>query len=218
MQKFYPDIRRYVLLIATAVLVLLAFYFQTAKDDMYRMLLQEKFASIRYDADFACSTFDYLVQRDNKWDVQKYQDTLIFLASKIDATSKCYGELFDEQFNSISKRSPVFPNKTFDPKEYPDLMFLMQSENTGDYTVMFDPQVVPAHELHLHWRWIPTDKEIENRLLLIVGCTKYSVNTKITDKFINSTVALFLISSVFVIGSIMMLSVRSRRTGDNRAG
>jgi len=205
--------RRWFLLGAILFLIGVAAYFHFAMEGILNALLQERFAAVKYEAEHICSIVDYLVDRDGGWEVEKYQGVFSFLVGKMDATSNSYAELLDEQLNKLSERHPVFPSKTFDPKEYPDFLQLLLTENSGDYMVMFDPMdgETAPHPLYLYWRWVPTGKQHENRLLLIVGCTQYSVNARIADWLIYGILALFFISTIYAIGSLMILTVEKRK-------
>ena len=205
------------LLVAIAILIAFAFYFHSAKEHVFRSLLHERVAAIKNDVDYVCDMVDYLVVEDGGWCVEKYRDSLAFLTERIDATPNVYAELMDGSFSAISNRViPEGDSWWFDPRQCPDLMALLQSENTGNYSVMCPENGMPL-EVHLHWRWIPTCGQHENRVLLIVGVTQYSVNTRIEDRFIYGIIALFFTSAVFVIGSMMLLTVeyRKRRRGND---
>jgi len=190
-----------------------AFYFHYELGKAREALLQERFAAVKYEAEHICTIVDYLVDRDGGWEAEKYKGVFSFLAGRMDATSNSYAELLDEQLNKLSERHPVFPSKTFDPQEYPDFLQLLMTEDFGDYVVMFDPedgQTTP-HPLYLYWRWVPTGNHHENRLLLIVGCTKYSVNASIADWSVHGIVALLFTSLVCIIASIATMTVERRK-------
>ena len=105
----------------------------------------------------------------------------------------------------------MFPTKPFVLQDRPEIVDMVRSADSGEYFGSFDPQVVPAHTWYLRWQWIPTDNEYDNRLLLLIGCSEYSVNTKINDSMVYSSAALLIVSSVCVVGSIMALTVRKPR-------
>ena len=211
MHSMHKNTKRYALLGAIAVLIGFAVWFQMILNHMHDSLLQERIASVSHDVDFVCDTLDYLVERDEGWDIEKYQEVLVFLVSKMDAAadSRLYAELFDEQLNSISTRSPLFAGSPFDPREVPDLFAVLQSEESGYFLTEHTVQG-KAHDMHIQFRWIPTGDH-HNRVLLVVGVTKYAINTEIAVWVSWSVVAIMFVTAIFIVGSMMALTVEKRR-------
>ena len=221
MHYINKDTRRYILLGAILVLVCFTLRLHYAYADARYKLLQEKRANVTYTANHICKVVDYLVERDGGgWEAKKYKDVFSFLVGELDATANAYAELFDDQFNKLSERTPVFPSRTFDIEEFPELKELLLADETGNYVVWFDPMdgKTAPHDLYLYWRWVPTGKHHENRLLLIVGCTKYSVSAELADWAMIDNVALLFISMSIIIVCMMMLSVDRRVSNQSRKG
>ena len=197
-------------LAAIVILIGFAFYFHAAKEHVFRSLLKEKVVAISNDVNYVCSMVDYLVEQDGDWDVVKYQDSLAFLTEQIDSTPNVYAELFNSELETISNRViPEGDSWWFEPRVFPELMILFESENTGYHFVTCPDQMCPntnkPMEVHLHWQWIPTDSEqYENRVLLVVGVTQHSVDTAIDSWLIYGIVALFFTSTVIIVVSLIV--------------
>ena len=208
--------RKIVWLGAIAILIGYALYFHFAKEHMFRSLLREKVVSIANDVNYVSAMVDYLVEQDGGWDDEKYRDALVFLTERIDATPNVYAELLDSHFKTLSDRIvPESDSWFFEPREFPDLMGLLLTENMGYFQVICPERMCPnTHkplEVHLHWQWIPTSGQYENRVLLVVGVTQHSVNAALESWLIYGIVALLFTSAVFIVGSIILATAKRRK-------
>jgi hypothetical protein len=129
----------------------------------------------------------------------------VFLASRIDSAPYSYGELLDSEFNSLSVRTEAFPGHPFRPQDYPGLLERLVAVDRGYYAVSFDPKVVPAHEIHLYWRWVPYNGDPSGRLLLIVGCTKYTAVTEAPQTLLTILTVLFSALAISILWKILGL-------------
>jgi len=214
----HRDKKRYALCSAIPILMGFVGYFYMVFQHFEDSLLRVRLAAVTFEAEHFCNMVDYLVERDGGWEAEKYKEVFVFLVGRMDATSNSYAELLDEQLNKLSERVPVFQSRTFDPREFPDFVNLLLAEDIGNHVILFDPMdgKTAPHDLYLHWRWVPTGKNYENRLLLIVGCTKYSVNTQFAAWIGYGLVALIVVTAMYVIASIMVLTVDRRRNPNDR--
>jgi len=210
MHYIHRDVKRYFLLLGIVILAGFAVYFQSAKDHVFKALLHEKVIAVEHDVNYICDTLNFLVA-ENGWEVEKYKDALMFLTEQLDATPNIYAELCDDQFNTLSHRIiPVDDSWAFNPRWYPDFVSAVQSADSGQYTISHPQKDAPPLIVYLHWRWIPTGS-YENKVLLSVGVTQYSVDTKLADWLTYGILALFFTATVFIVGSIMLLSVDRRK-------
>jgi len=106
----------------------------------------------------------------------------------------------------LSDRTPLFDDAPFDPWEYSALVQAVSENERGEITVWFEKEGAIPHRLHLYFRWIPTDETLQNRLLMIVGVSKYSINTGIGSGVTYGAAALIAVSAVFIVGSVVLLS------------
>ena len=205
-------------LLLTAILILagFAFYFHAACDHVYYTLLKERRAAAELNVDYFCDMVDYLVERDGGWDMERYRDTLVAFTECVDATSNVYAELMDESYMTLSER--ILPEEDswwFEPREFPDLMKQLKTENAGTCDIVCPCGSSESVTVYLHWRWVPTDIAHENRVLLMVGVTQYSVNASLASWVYGGVIALLFTAAVFIIGSIILLTAEpkvSRRT------
>jgi len=199
-------VRRSILLGALIILIGFAVYFQVARTHLSDALLHEKVVAVKNDVNYIGTILDYLVKRDGNWSKEKYQDVLAFTTQQLDATPNIYAELLDEQFNTLSERIiPADDRWRFDLKNYPDLIKLLQKENSGEYHVGVRGSDGTVLGVQLCWRWMPADIRHEDRVLLIAGISHYSVSTQLAKGLNYGIIVLFSLSAVFVACSLVML-------------
>jgi len=88
---------------------------------------------------------------------------------------------------------------------YPEIVSAIMSRENGTYKLWFDKEGATPHDLYIYYRWIPTDKSLDNRLLVMIGVSKYSVNTNIGAWITYGALALIIISAIFIIGAVILL-------------
>ena len=192
---------------ALAILILAAFcmYFYLSLNNMSDTLLQEKIISRRFDVDLVCDEIDKFVEIDNDWNTYDYETILSYVVTEIDGTVGTYAELFDGHLNSLSERSPLFKGAPFDPREYPELIDFVKLNESGDMTVWFDKEGITPHDLYIYFRWVPTDKNLSNRLLVMIGVSKFSVDSNISVWVTYGAASLIVVSFVFIVTTVLTI-------------
>lgn len=199
--------KRYLLAVALFVLVAFCGYFYVAFKHVNHLLLQEKIIDRRFDIDIICDEIDRIIIQNNDWDTYNYKSILASLSSKIDATIGTYSELFDDQMNSLSIRKPLFGMAPFVPHNYPALMDAINNHEHGDIEIMFNETTAAAipHKIYIYFRWTPTDKNLKNRMLVIVGVSRFSLNSNIGNDIVYGAVALIIVTAVFILVTVILL-------------
>ena len=213
MQYIKKDTKRYLLLGAILVLIGYTGYFYAVILHAEHIILKERIASVRNNLAHGVSLVDYLVKKHNDWDNGFYTEMLKPLVEILDAQPNVYVELLDDSLTTISERIvPETDLWAFDLRSHSDFMEQLLTENSGE-TVIICTNLKDNEPLdvYFYWRWIPTDKEYENRVLMLIGVTKYSVNTQLDCWVAYGIIALILTSAFFILGSIMMLTVERRQ-------
>ena len=188
-------------------------YFSTAISHMNEILLQEKFLDVKSSIDLVFNQIDRSVTANDDWLTRNYVEIIGALVQHIDDWPGVYGELMDENLATLSTRVPTYPpgagkeelpeNVMFDPRKYPEVLARLQTEDRGEAVVSFSAPGIAAHDMHLYWRWVPTDKKLKNRMLAVVGVSKHSVNSTIAAWVSYGAIALILISSAIFLWAIM---------------
>ena len=199
-------------LFLSAFLILIGFcgYFSWAIPHFGDVLLEEKRISRQFDIDLICDEIDRYVEQDKNWETYRYKQILAQCVSKIDATGGTYAELFNENFESLSERHPYFANFSFDPRTYSALIGEIKRQNRGEMTVFVNEESVPAHDMHVYWRWVPTSPEYQNRLLVVLGVSKYALDSSVSDWITYGAIALIITASTFIVGCVIYITTTAR--------
>jgi hypothetical protein len=135
-----------------------------------------------------------------------YRTILSGVVSELDATTGVYAELFDADLNNISERSQTYGEALFEAAEYPELMQAMGGNEQGESTVRFDKQGTPPHDIYIYFRWVPTDNTLHNRMLIVLGMSRYSVSNSISSWIVYGAAALIIIAAAFILAAEILLS------------
>lgn len=212
--------KRYLLAAALFVLVAFCGYFYYAFGHVNNVLLNEKIIDRRFDIDIICDEIDRIIEQNKDWDTYNYKSILSSLVTKIDATVGTYSELFDEQMKSLSVRRPLFGKAPFAPFNYPQLMDAIQNNEYGDMKIMFNEIGAIPHIIHVYFRWTPTDKSLKNRMLVLVGVSRFSIDSNIGNEIIYGAVALIIVASLFILVCVILLCqlgfIYKSRQGDDK--
>jgi len=218
MHFIQKNTRRYLLTGAIFILMIFAACFQMLGEHAYYSLCQERFRAVERNIAYVCGTLDYLVAEDGNWDQGKYLSALKFIVERVDETPNVYAVLMDAHFEILSTQIILDDDKwSFDKDNHPDLLEAMLAEETGSIVVMSEPfdaklRPAPSVPVHLCWRWIPTGRQHENKVLCLVGITKHAVDTHLADWTAWCVVALLTVTAIFIVFSIMLLTVDRRKT------
>ena len=204
----FKEVRRHLLLGAIAVLIVFCAYFHCAISRFEETLLQERLSGYQSEVDCICNTIDYLVDLDKNWDTHNYQKTLSYMVSNIRATGDTYAELFDDQLNRLPVGTPLLAGLSFPLEEYPEIVDSVKSADNGKTRAQCVGPAEREYDLSFYWRWVPTDRECKNRLLVVIGVSKCSVNASMRDPVTYGTAALIVVTSIFIVGSLMIVTVR----------
>ena len=197
--------RKYLFLIPFLLLIGFCAYFYAAMNHMEDRLLREKIADRRFAVNIICDEIDRLVETDDNWGVYDYVTILSDVVAQIDGTGGTYAELFDEGIHGVSERSPLFDGAPFDPMEYPDLARAMRENEAGEMVVEFDKPGAPKHDLSVYFRWVPTDTTLEHRLLVVVGVSKFSIDSDISVWVAYGAAVLIIVTAALMLGAVILL-------------
>ena len=202
---------RYLFLLPIIILISFTGYFYQAHKLVYEMLINEKYIDRQFVVDIACDEIDRIVTLNPNFSKDNYITVLRHVAEEIDNTYGSYGELFDHELNSQSTRNHFFADSPLKIFDHSEIVNAVSNAERGKVVLWYNKPSIPQHYLYIYFRWVPTDSENKDKLLLIVGVSKYSVNSKIGVKMIYGTVALIIISTIFVTAALIILLERRAR-------
>jgi len=200
---------KYILPAALLLLIVFAIYFTYVFDYADNKLIMEKYDARIMTTDVLCETIDTFVELSRDWNEYDYDAVLASITAFIDASGEdasSYAELFDADLNSLSERTPYFPDTPFVLKDYQELEDAVIARESGRITLWFDKSDEP-HDIYLYWRWVPTDSTLNNRLLLVTGVTKYSVNNAITQDIKNGAILIVGLTAALIVAAAILLTL-----------
>ncbi|MCL1964266.1 MAG: hypothetical protein FWF69_04305 [Firmicutes bacterium] len=200
------DFKKYPFLMVFLVLIAFCAYFYVARNNMDETLLKEMIADRRVAIDTICDTINRFVEADNDWATYDYVTILSGVVAELDAARGVYAELFDTDMHNLSKRWQAFvEDAAFEAEDYPALLQTMRENERGEVTIWFDKPDTPSHDIHIYYRWVPTNKALEGRLLIVLGVSKYAINHNISSWITYGAAALIAVTAVLMLGAVMLL-------------
>ena len=193
-------------LLPCTLLIMIGFcaFFYDAFQQWEESLIQENFAGRRTLVDMMADNLDERVRRGMVWE----EDILVHAVSLIDEAKGTYAELFDSRLNSLSPRSPSFHGNPFQIKNHPGVVSQIMMQDRGDAIVPFAKDTASKpHALHLYWRWVPSDKTLENRYVVLLGVSKYSLDAEISNRLIYGTVILLVVTMLNNLGNALLMKL-----------
>lgn len=207
----HRNTKRYSLLAGILILIGFALYFPAAHTHVTKMLLKERVIDEGVYLECICETLDFMASKYGM-EEEKIKESLIYLVARIDAIHDQYAELMDDQLNTIAARTfDDHDGRGFDPRKFPEFMDKVKASEFGSDEIMYAPQGQEPFALYLQWRWVPTG-DYDNKVLMIIGVSPLSVNTRLADWMIYGIVGLFIVTTVYIVWSMMILSVGEPKT------
>ena len=192
-------------LFVVAIFVLISFcgFFVFAFSDMDSALLKEKIISRKQSIDRMCDSIDRLVERDADWDTYDYVTMISENVEQTDSTGT-FCAVYDMNLDQISERTTDSSNADLYPMEYESVVKAVTENQRGDVVIRYKSENVKEHDMHIYYRWVPTDHNLQNRLLIILGVCSHSVDTKLGGWVIYGAVALIIVSAISILGSVFL--------------
>ena len=185
-------------LFVVAIVVLIGFNMVSRGID--NMLLSEKLIEKQIQIDLIAEQIDCFIEKDDGWVNENDYciSTILTSVEMIDQLNMTYAAVFDEDLRNLSARSPSYEGSPFEPTTYSAYIKAVNTNESGDIMLPFTPPGSEKRNMYLHYKWIPSDASVPNRVLAVVAISKYTINTK-ASSWVQVTSALFIIA-LFVIG------------------
>ena len=207
---------RFLLLIPVAVAIFTGFYVGSATGVISESLLQEKIVEKHLEIDLICSQIDAFIASDADWGAYDYEKSLQNSMAIIDEQPFTFAALYTERLEDVSRRTPSY-DTPFVPLDYPEFAKAIADNEQGDIVLVYAPGGdAKPRDMHVYYRWVPTDETLQGRYLLAVAVSQYSVTNKAIDWISLGNMPLIiinLISGGITVGLVAYLGdiYRSRR-------
>ena len=164
------------------VAVVLLLLFNLAEEEIDRMLLAEKVIEKKFEIELIAEQTDRFIEKSSDWDsnYDHYISTILISVEMLDQLEMTYAAVFDENLENLSARSPSYEGSPFEPETHQEFVDAIHNTEMGDLIIPFTPPGAEMRDMYLHYRWIPSDSSLDNRVLAVVAISKYSVNTNIS--------------------------------------
>ena len=209
---------RYLLLLPIVIAVLACVYFQNAIISINDTLLAEKLTEKQLELDLICNQVDMLIARDDDWERYNYEAMLEDSITLLDGLPMTYAAIFSQDLENLGARSPSY-QEAFEPfaaSEY--LVEAVLSNEQGHAVIPFTPAESVERDMHLYYRWVPTDQSLNNRYLVMVAISRFSITNQVAEWVTKGAIVLISTVTVFNIIMVMLIAklgwVYQARAGD----
>ena len=199
-------IGRYLLLLPILIAALAIMYFANLTAEINTTLLEEKFLEKQLDLDLVDNLVDQLIARDNDWATYDYQSLLGDSIEFLDKQPFTFSALYTEDLQYVSYRTPSY-EELFDPFIDRGFKQAVLTHAQGSYVVKYTPADQPERDMHIYYRWVPTDTSLDQRFLSVVAISEFSISSHTADWV--GWGALMLIATVTVL-NIALVALLSR--------
>jgi len=172
---------RYLLLIPIVFTIAAIMYFSGLTREINRTLLEEKAQEKQLELDLICDQIDAFIELDADWGRYDYRGILGHSLAFLDAQPFTFAALYDSDLREISRREPSYEGSPFDPLSYPEFLPGATSNESGHFILPFTPHGEPERDMHLYYRWVPTDVNLSGRFLTVIAISEYSVSNHAAD-------------------------------------
>ena len=186
-----------ILIIVAAVILVV---FNVISNGIENMLLAEKLIEKHFQVALIAEQTESFIQKGDDWtsEYNHYIDTILVSLEMIDALEMTYAAVFDYNLENLSVRSPSYEGSAFEPTVSSEFVEAVKTNELGDFILPFTPKGSETRDMYIHYRWLPKDNALENRVLIVVAISKYTINTRISTWI--EIIAILLVISVFVGG------------------
>ena len=171
---------RALILILVAIVILVIF--NMICNGIDRMLLAEKLIEKQLGIDLIAEQTDRSIKKYNDWESahEHYIDSVVISVELLDRVEMTYAAVFDENLQNLSARSPSYEGSPFEPNVFPEYVAAVKANERGNLVLPFTPPGREKRDMYLHFRWLPSDKVLPHRLLVVVAISRYTINTKVS--------------------------------------
>jgi Signal transduction histidine kinase len=190
---------RILILVCIAIAVLL--FLNEVRMEIDRMLLAEKTIEKQFQLDLIANQADRFVDKSDDWanDYDHYLETFLASIEMLDQAHMTYAALFDENLQNLSARSPSYEGSPFEPTVFPEFVEAVKTNKSGELILPFTPPGAEERDMNVLFRWMPSNDNLENRVLGVVAISRFSVNTQISNWILIMSICLVVVVLVVAI-------------------
>ena len=173
------------------------------------LAFQEKFLEKQIELNLMCDQIDEFVEADSEWETYDYERVLAHNIKNIDELPMTFAALYDNRFDNVSVRHESYEGSPFNPMLDEHFNAAIRNHESGIFILPFTPEGEPTRDMHIYYRWVPTDKNLSGRYLAVIAISELSVSNNIgtTMRTLN------IIFGVIMVAMVIALSMFAIRLG-----
>jgi len=194
--------KKYLILLPIVILVLNAFYFQIATENIKETILQEKFIEVQNHVNMLASAVEANTTR--KW--IDHQANIVDSVEYLNRLPQTFAVTYKPENGKLKPISELKNEKEFDPLAY-DMFNRAIGKESGEITLSFTPENGAARDMHVYFMHMPLYAPPNERYLVVAAVSKFSVVTSIPE-WISSGQWLSMIVTFFINVWLIILIAR----------
>ena len=222
MKLFNGKLRYLIVFIPFIFICLFALAYQNLKVEIEASLLREKFLEKQQSVDLLAGQIDaYIETPAFQSGYGRFELILSAGMAHVDAQPFTFAALYDEQLENVSARHPSYTS-AFEPLN--DSMFkdAVMSNEHGTYVMPFTPAGEETRDMHIYYRWIPSDVEMQGRYLAVIAVSRYSIESTMPDGVWYLPIAMCAVTTIFITAAVWLLcylgEIYKSRSGNKHRG
>ena len=199
---------RFLFLLPAAVMIAFSLFFVNLSNAMDASLMNANFADKKLTVEMMAYQTDEFISQDKNFDTDHdyYRTCLIFNTELLNTAYKTYAEVFSQDLQPLSKNDNLF-----NPTIYPTFLLAVHNNDSGDLILSYKTDGAPAMDMHVYFRWIPTDKQYNNRFLVVVAISRDTVITQNEASYELWAGVLILMTTALNVAMIMLMLRQAKK-------
>ena len=187
--------------------------------NIHKSVLHEKLIAITDAIDMLAAA----VEANPDQALCDHESTIHDSVEYLDGLYQIYGAVYkytaDGKLTLITSRN--FETSIFEATDYPKFIEAINAQDSGNIVIGYKPAKQDYRDLYIYFRWMPRYAPQEERFLVVVGVSKYSIVTKIPEQ-VSSGIRFFAyvtaLLNLVMVAVIIRLSVIVRLSKKNKEG
>ena len=173
--------------------------------------IEEKFSTIIDTIEVIAAGVESCEPVDDCW------LSIIAAVEKLDDVYQIYAAAYEYNDNEyILRTSRNYETSIFEPFDYPALVSMIETKDSGKIIIGYTPERQDYRDLHIYFRKIHPHPESEQKALLLAGVSKDSIATPVFA-WVNAGVAfVILLAAVPMVWEICTIVLVTRIRGARR--
>jgi len=170
--------QKYLMLLPILFLIFNAVFFRFLTNEIQNALLMEKYDEVVNHVNVLSAAADF--EAENEWTIA--EDNIRVAVEFIDRLYQVYAgayKLCGNELELITER--FYETSIFEPLDYAEFCDTVFTAETGYIVIGYTPEGQTYRELHLYFKWMPSNINSEERYLVVAGISDYSVTVTISE-------------------------------------